>query len=105
MLEPLPAFDATVGVNRQLNQAVHRLPLPSGASITPEARRRIYWTMVWVPPECSVRSDRATTNTIVQWLWGETHASIMCALFADVIKRSRTGAMEARSHRSSRSPS
>ena len=43
--------------------------------------------MVWVPPECSGRSDRATTNTIVQWPWGETHASITCALFADVINR------------------
>ena len=37
------------------------------------------------PAECSCRGDRATTNTIVQWPWGETHAPITCALFADVI--------------------
>jgi hypothetical protein len=43
--------------------------------------------MVWVPPECSCRGDGATTNTIVQWPWGETHAPITCALFADVINR------------------
>lgn len=39
------------------------------------------------PPECSCRVDRAMTNTIVQWPWGETHAPITCALFADVINR------------------
>jgi hypothetical protein len=39
------------------------------------------------PPECSCRVDRATTNTIVQWPWGYTHAPITCALFADVINR------------------
>lgn len=33
------------------------------------------------------RGDRATTNTIVQWPRGETHAPITCALFADVINR------------------
>jgi hypothetical protein len=43
--------------------------------------------MVWVPPECSCRGDRATTNTIVQWPWGDIHAPITCALFADVINR------------------
>jgi hypothetical protein len=43
--------------------------------------------MVWVPPECSCRGDRATTNTILQWPWGDTHALITCALFADVINR------------------
>ena len=43
--------------------------------------------MVWVPPECSCRGHRATTNTIVQWPWGDTHAPITCALFADVINR------------------
>jgi hypothetical protein len=39
------------------------------------------------PPECACRGDRATTNTIVQWPWGETHAPITCVLFADVINR------------------
>ena len=38
-------------------------------------------------PECSCRGDRATTNTIVQWLWGGTHAPITGALFAYVINR------------------
>jgi hypothetical protein len=59
--------------------------LPRFASITPEAWTRIYWTMVWV--HRNARADRAATNTIVQWPWGETHAPITCALFADVINR------------------
>jgi hypothetical protein len=77
-----------------LDQAVHRPRLPRFASITPEAWRRSHWTMVWVLPECSCRGDRATTNTIVQWPWGDTHAPITCALFADVTQsRSRGPAL------------
>src|SRR5918994_4724776 len=95
MLESPPALEATVRVNRQLNQAVHVCPLPTLASITPEAWRRIHWTMVWVPPESSCRHDRATPNTIVQWPCCDTHAPITCALFANVIgNRARYASQE-----------
>jgi hypothetical protein len=47
----------------------------------------------------SVRSHRgrqSLTNTIVQWPWGDTHAPITWALFANVIRTSsRTNVMDA----------
>jgi hypothetical protein len=47
----------------------------------PDARLAFYQTKV------STDTFVATTNTIMQWPWTETHASITRALFADVINR------------------
>src|SRR5918994_6360751 len=51
MLEPAPPFEATVCVNRQLNQAVHVFTRRLLRRLHRKTRRRIYWTMVWIPPD------------------------------------------------------